>query len=91
MRLPEGLLARVDEARGGLTRTRFMERALESVLCGAEEPSVIPGRSVSAPSRAPLVQRASAMPHRFRCRSCDFTAPSEKARCGRHGGALVPM
>jgi hypothetical protein len=32
LRIDEGLLARVDEARGDVSRTRFVERALEAYL-----------------------------------------------------------
>jgi hypothetical protein len=60
LRITEELLAQIDVARGDVSRTRWVERALEKAL-GAEDR--VPERAVPAPSRAPVpgVKRASSV------------------------------
>lgn len=58
LRITEELLAQIDAARGDVSRTRWVERALEKAL-GAEEH--VPERAVPAPPRASGVVRASSL------------------------------
>ena len=102
VRVDPKLLERVDDARGDVSRTRFVERALESALVlEVAMTSYRQGVPVKAQMgavfnedarpRVPGVMSAGAMVHRFKCRVCEFTAPSEKARCPSHGGAFKPI
>lgn len=48
-----------------------------------------PGAFEAARQAVRAVEAGATTP-RFKCRSCDFSAGSAKAKCPRHGGALVP-
>lgn len=65
LRIDEDLLVRVDEARGDVSRTRFVERALESALAGdatggrsggsLDQGATHPPASSRAPKKVPSI------------------------------------
>lgn len=94
-KLPPTLRLQVGEAR------ELREGPPEPTVGRTVEVPVAPvEKEPELPSDAPSTEgpddragiRTPAPPRRaFKCRSCDFTAGSEKARCPRHGGALVSV
>ena len=60
-RLPIELVERVDAARGDVTRTRFVERALEAALSGTDEEAPASG---AASSRVGAASPRTSMPGR---------------------------
>jgi hypothetical protein len=73
LRLPEELVARVDAARGDVSRTRWIERALEAAL----------GGSAGTPNTGDPDEGTPASPRAsYRCPAGhDFTSEAAGARC----------
>jgi hypothetical protein len=79
-RLPEELLEAVDEARGDVSRTRFVERALEKALptkAGAGEDARVSPAGPVAPPRA-SGQRTSGGAERMAREVLDDSPPIPK-------------
>ncbi len=94
------LIGRVDRVRGLVPRTAWLEDVIRKALPPEppvwREPPAVPdalGDLVGVQVEKGELHRTRLSPvrHPWRCRvrSCDFSAPSEAARCGRHSGKLV--
>ena len=101
--LPEELWARIDSERGMVSRSRYVEETVKRAL-NAHDVSMldaVPEIATQTGMPRSEVRRRIAMdepltdtpPQGYRCadRECDWTAPSEKARCPRHPGRTVPL
>lgn len=99
-RLDEGLLRQVDEVRGDVSRTRFLERALEAAVnyrrpqgAASQEARQRVGLKQPGPSRESK-QRVAQTPARkgaYHCpvEGCQEWARNPKSECRRHKVGLV--
>ena len=78
-RCSHDFVKRLDEARGGLSRSQFIRAAVE--VAGAFE--ALEGGEGGEPNLPPKIK--------YGCPYCSFKAPSPKARCPRHPGELVAV
>jgi hypothetical protein len=89
-RFPPALVARIDEARGRVSRTRWLEAAAEAALSEGGSS----GPRVEARAARPLPSTPAASPRPpvtvvKRCQAgCSVPAPSHVKRCIRHGLVL---
>lgn len=101
------LLEEIDKRRGLIPRAAYVRAMLESVLYGElvePEAKVVKPKLPKPPAKKKetpkvldaIAEQAGLKPAseiRYGCRvpDCDFTAPSPKAKCNDHPGALVEI
>lgn len=91
-RWPDDFVARIDAARGLVSRSAFVRQAVEEKL---EPPlplyvTMPPGRKKATAVNAGTGPEPEVSSPRYKCRApgCDFTALSPAAKCPRHPGTL---